>query len=191
MDQFVGEDVVLEKLGDERQEGRISRRRAGDKTAVCRKVDAMLATGVTLCQSFQEEAQHLSIASRHQNLVIGAGLSFAKLDIFEKLLPGGVVMENGSFPDEVQACGGVVAQDGGSIGCVKVNMFACQRQDGMHEALVFDRDGHHHVLESILVFTLDSKHGAEVFIVVLPEDHVFDRLEPVEDGLHRNGQDAV
>lgn len=56
----------------------------------------------------------------------------------------------------------------------------------MHQTFVLDCDWHHHVLKCILMLSFDRQDGAQVFIVMLPEYHILDRLQPVEYGGHRD-----
>lgn len=56
---------------------------------------------------------------------------------------------------------------------------------------MLDCNWHHHVLEGILVFSLNGQHRAEMLVIMLPEDPIFDRLEPVEQWLHGNGRQTV
>lgn len=70
-----------------------------------------------------------------------------------------------------------------AIRCFKVEVFAGQGKDRMHETLVFGSNGYENVLEGVLVFAFYGENGAEVGVVVLPEDHVLCILKTMEYGL--------
>ena len=84
----------------------------------------------------------------------------------------------------LDAGGRIVLENVDAIRRLEIHVFAGKRQDGMHQRLVLDCDRHHHVLEGVLVLSLDGENGAQVFVVVLPEYHVLERLQPMEDWVH-------
>lgn len=78
-----------------------------------------------------------------------------------------------------------------SVRRLKIKVLAGQSKDGMHEALVLGGNGNEEVLECVLVFTLDRQNGAQVGMIVFPENHVLRVLQPMKDGLHGDDWQAM
>ena len=81
-------------------------------------------------------------------------------------------------------------EDLGPVRRLIVDMLAGQGQDGVHQTAVFNGHLEQHILESILVLTLDSQDATEVVDIVMEKDHVFGCLHSLKDWLQSDEREA-
>ena len=100
-----------------------------------------------------------------------------------------LVVEIGALLKGLAAGCRIVTENVQTVGGIVVDMLAGEGEDRVHEPFMSNRNWHDHVLEGVLVLAFHGQYVAELLVVVLPEDAVFDGLQAVEDGLHGDGRE--
>ena len=92
-DQLVGEDAVLEELGNEDEEGGVGGRRLGDEVVVGMQVDAVLAASASHRDGLYQQAKHLAVADGQVDLGAVALVLLLDLDVVVQALHRCVVVK--------------------------------------------------------------------------------------------------